>query len=375
MAKKNKKKQLEEWAEEQEQVAPLDPAEIRTLKREIALLKRKYMARMSGESLIVDEVTNAFSRPPDLVFPKAPSVKSQGKGVEEIAVLVVSDTQIGKTTSTYDTSVADSRLQMLAKKAIEITRMRRSTAKIRDLRIYLIGDMVEGEDIFPHQAHTIDSSVFEQAVKNTPAILARMIMTLSSEFTKVKVVCVPGNHGRNGPKGRGGHPKTNWDSVCYEVLRLMLLGSDHSPSSLRKRMEFVNTGKFYAVDRVFDWGNLMVHGDQITGGFAGFPWYGTAKKAWGWIDSIPEPWEYLFFGHFHTYAQAVLNRRMFLCNGTTESDNTYAQANLAAAGFPCQRFSFFNANHGLIADNQIFLTEKGERVPQRMRASEWLNEG
>lgn len=365
----------QELAELEEQALALKEEELTTdvklLQKENASLRRKLDRMRTGEGLIVEAVKDSWEIPPDLKYPKIPPVKEMGKGSPEIACLHISDTQIGKMTATYDTEVADRRLQWLARKTIRTTQVRRNGSKIDEIRIYLGGDMIEGEDIFPHQAHTIDSSVFEQAVKNAPAILARCILTLSGEFRKVKVVCVAGNHGRNGPRGTRAHPKTNWDTVCYEVMKLMIMGTKENPTPLAKRCEFEVSDHFYYVDRVFDWGNLMVHGDQITGGFAGFPWYGTAKKAWGWIDSIPQPWDYLWFGHFHTYASAVLNHRTFLCNGTTESDNVFAQAQLAAAGFPCQRLSFFNESNGLISDNQIFLTDEGTRVPQRMRALGW----
>lgn len=151
-----------------------------------------------------------------------------------------------------------------------------------------------------------------------------------------------------------------------------MLGDKNSPrAELKDRLTFKHADDWYVVDRIFDWGNLQLHGDQIRGGFAGFPWYGTAKKAWGWIDSIAEPWDYLWFGHFHTYASAVLNHRIFLANGTTESSNVYAQEQLAASGFPCQRLSFFDAKHGLISDNQVFLTDDLERLPQRLRPTQW----
>jgi len=372
--KKSTKKKSVKILEEAEAVQgkPELSTDVKILQKENGNLRRKLATLRSGEGMIIEAVKDAWESPADMEFPKIPYVKNMGRGLQEIACLHISDTQIGKITATYDTDVADRRLQLLARKAINLTRVRRNGSKIDEIRIYLGGDMIEGEDIFPHQAHLIDSSVFEQAVKNAPAMLARCILTLAGDFRKVKVVCVAGNHGRNGPKGTRAHPKTNWDTVAYEVMKLMLVGTPENPTPISKRLQVEIAPSFYYVDRVFDWGNLMVHGHQITGGFAGFPWYGTAKKAWGWIDSIPDPWDYLWFGHFHTYASAVLNHRTFLCNGTTESDNVFAQAQLAAAGFPCQRLSYFDAEHGLIADNQIFLTDEGTRIPQRIRATNWL---
>jgi hypothetical protein len=376
MARRRKKNmqvdaaQITDWARNAATANLPDSAEIRVLKKEIESLKRKLNGKVSGENLIIDAVRHCYETPVDLVIPQSPKLKSKRGADEEIAVLHISDTQIGKITSSYDSTIAELRLIELVRKTIQITEMRRSTANISEIRVYLGGDIVEGEDIFPHQAHLIDQSVFDQAIRAAPSMLARCILLLLENFPKVKVVCVPGNHGRNGNRGTRSHPKTNWDNVCYAVTNLMLSGTKDTPAEWADRLEFIEpyqAGDWYAVDRVFEWGNLIVHGDQITGGFAGFPWYGAAKKAWGWIDSIPEPWDYLWFGHFHTYAEGTLNYRTFLANGTTESDNTYAQEQLAAAGWPCQRLSFFNSRYGLIANNPIYLTSPDERRPAKDR--------
>lgn len=332
-------------------------------------LKKQLQKQKSGEKLIVDAISEFLeSQSFEIEIPKMPNLPN--KSDEEIAVLHISDTQIGKVTSTYDKAIAEQRLISLIQKTIKITNMRRSAARIDEIRVYLGGDMVEGEEIFPHQAHEIEESVYDQAMYTAPLILVKCILMLLKNFKKVKVICVPGNHGRNGSRATRANPRTNWDNVCYRTTKLLLLGEKEQ---IEDRLEWSDNEEWFAVDHVFDWGNLIVHGDQIRGGFGGFPWYGTAKKAWGWIDSIPVPWDYLWFGHFHTYAGPVtLNKRTFLANGTTESDNTYAQSELAAAGFPCQRLTFFNADHGLIADHQIFLTNK--RIPSKVSALAWLNE-
>ncbi len=361
--------ELREWAKEAH--TSEDSPEIKALRAEIKRLRRLVDKKTAATGLLVDAVKSAYRTPPDLKYPKPPKAASQGRGKKEIACLHISDTQIGKITSTYDTEIAGERIDLLVDRVLRITDIRRSGAKVDDLRIYLGGDMVEGEDIFGHQAHLIDSSVFDQAVKNTPAILARAVLRLAEHFKHIRVVCVSGNHGRNGPKGSRAHPKTNWDTVCYEVLKVMLVGTKDVPTSLAKRVEVCIPDSFYAVDYAFDWGNLMVHGHQIGGGGGGFPLAGTTKKLLGWQDSIPEPWDYLWFGHFHTYASGTHNERVWLCNGTTESSNTFAQGTMAATGHPCQRFAFFDADHGLVADHQVYLHDAGTRLPQRAKAEGW----
>jgi hypothetical protein len=250
-------------------------------------------------------------------------------------------------------------------KTIYIADLRRNIAAINELHVYLGGDVVEGEDIFPHQAHLIDSPLFDQACVNFPRIAGKALLLALDHFERVKVFTVPGNHGRNGPKNTRSHPRTNWDRVAYQVLKTALLGVDAQPrKELAGRLEFHMSEEFWVVDRVFKWGNLLVHGHQIGGGFAGFPWYGTAKKAWGWIDAIEAKWDNLFFGHFHTPAMATLGLRRFYANGTTESDNEFAKEQLAACGIPCQRLVFMDAKHGVVSDTLIFLDKQ---VPALVR--------
>jgi hypothetical protein len=341
---------------------------ITILKNEIERLNKKLKAHNSAESLIRDTVKEALITPVSIKLPPTPKADKSSKDTE-IAVLHISDTQIGKVTETYNSDIAEKRLLYLIEKTINIVKLRRNTAKIDEIRVYLGGDIVEGHDIFPGQAHLIDSDVFKQAVTCAPAILTKCIGMLLRELPKVKVLCVPGNHGRDGMKSGGWSKATNWDNVAYHMTKMSLLASD---KSIEDRLDFKTSDSWYAVDDVLGWGNLIVHGDQIGGGFAGFPWYGVGKKVWGWIDSIPSPFDYVYLGHFHTFAKGTLNHRMFLANGTTESDNEFAQETMAASGYPCQRLSFYNKKYGLVADHQIFLTLDGERKPKKLTAESWL---
>ena len=254
---------------------------------------------------------------------------------------------LGKVTDSFDSTVAEARVMQCIDKTCQITDMRRVNASINEVHVYLGGDMVEGEDIFPGQPHEIEASVFDQACLIGPRIYSSAILALLGKFDKVVVCCVPGNHGRN---SKHAAKRTNWDQVLYHSLRAWL------GNRLEGRLDFVIADRFWIVDNVLGHGNLLVHGHQIRGGFAGFPWYGAAKKAWGWIDSIKAPWESLWFGHFHTPAMMTLGLRRAYANGTIESDNEYAREELAACGTPCQRLAFYDKKHGMIADHLLNLT-------------------
>ena len=364
-----KKADAAKWNESVEDGSGADPDEIAALRREVQRLTRDGSRRRGGEALIIHAVEQAYDDPPDLVVPPRP--KLSRKKSEEVALLHVTDTQIGKVTESYNVGVADARLMQLAEKVRTIVEVRRSAVKVDELVLLLGGDIIENENLFPGQQFEIgDRGVFDQAVRDAPAILTRLILRLLEFFPKIRIVAVSGNHGRAAPRSMGSHSRTNWDRVAYEVTRLMVLGPPGTRPELDGRLTFEIADSFYSVPRVWDWGLLVIHGDQIRGGFGGFPWYGVGKKAWGWADSIPEAWDFLYFGHFHQHACATLNYRTFFATGTPESGNVYAQEQLAAGGWPSQRLQFLNEEHGVIADHQVFLTAPGERVPQRLRRSE-----
>lgn len=325
------------------------------LKAENARLRRKLSSTGANAQLVMDAVQQAFD---GYVPPRLPKVKPYRKrGETEIAVAHVSDTQIGKVTATYDTEIAAGRLMEYAVKVGKCIERHRSYARVDELHLYLGGDMVEGELIFPGQAHSIDQSVFDQAVRSGPNAAAAMILYWLQIVPRIRVVCVAGNHGRPASKHAGSHPRSNWDRVFYEVTKLIVLGPPgRECADTKARVTFEIPDTFYAINDVLGHKHLIVHGDQIRGGFAGLPWYGASRKAQGWIDSIPGEWTSLYFGHFHTLVSATLNLRKWYCNGTTESDNDYAQEQLAACGRPVQRLQFWNAEHGMVADRPIYLT-------------------
>lgn len=335
------------------------PPEILILQKEIKALKRKQLEGQGKEELIRQCIAYHYERPPELIMPPPP--KLVGKGKEQIAVAHISDTQLGKETMSYDAAVCARRIHRFAQKIVEITEAKRSISKISKLRLYLGGDMVEGEyGNYPAQPYEVHSSVIRQAMREAPDMFEGLIYYLLKYFKEIHVLGVPGNHGRGAPFKATRNPETNWDRVFYWVLRDRILGSDLKPDkAMRKRVTFdIPEGDtFWAMDRVWGWGNLVVHGDQIRG-WAGIPYYGVQKKVHGWSDCLPKDWDNLLFGHFHTFASGTINYRRWYCNGTTESDATFALEALAAAGEPCQRLLFMTEQHGVISDHQIFLEDR-----------------
>jgi len=227
--------------------------------------------------------------------------------------------------------------------------IQRTAHPVRELHIHLLGDLVEGEDIFPGQAHLIDSGLYSQMFGAAEA-LARLVREMLGHFEKVKVVGVIGNHGRLGRKGTF-RPESNADAMMYRIAR-MAVGDE-------KRLDWPETftqgeRHWYAVDNVLGKRWFLFHGDQVGGGFAGFPWYGFGKKLSGWRASVAE-FDYSVGAHFHTPTRMYLNGLTHWNGGSIESTNTFAQEQLAAAGEPCQWLLFQNEK-GVTAEYLVRLS-------------------
>lgn len=342
-------------------------AVIKELMRENRQLKNRLVRGRGIEDLIIQKVIEVHKFPAIHIPPKAP--RDLGVGRSEIPCLHLSDIHLGKVTPDYNSMVAKERVNILARKVVEITNLRRNNATIDELRVYLGGDMIEGEvGNFPSQPYHIDQAVIDQATNDGVVMLSNVLSYFLEHFKKIKVCCVVGNHGRGHSKNAVGHEKSNWDRVLYNILKINLVGLDETPrKEMRERLSFDIADEFWCVDRVFNWGNLIVHGDDMRPGSMGIPWYGVTRSASGWAQCTEIPaWDYLWLGHFHTVASFTVNNKVCLANGSTESKNQYALKKFAAQGLPCQRLAFFNKGKGLISDEWIYLVNK---VPEIRRYS------
>lgn len=318
---------------------------------ELREANRRLLAQLEKAKATREELVDAVYRAakdaasglviPPVITPSA----DRRKGKPEVAVAVLSDWQLGKKTPTYTSEVCEARVQTYAAKVVSLAAIQRQDHPVRDVRVWLLGDLVEGELIFPGQAHRIDASLYRQVAVDGPRILAGFLRAMLAAFDRVEVTAVIGNHGAiGGPVRREMHPESNADQMLYRIVSQIVVD---------KRLTWniadpAGERGWYAIDRIGNYSALLFHGDQIRGGFAGFPFYGLAKKVWGWSTAIGEPFTDVALGHWHTPTRVTLNTVTARVNGSTESDNTYALENLAAAGRPSQWLLFVEPDAGRV---------------------------
>lgn len=292
-----------------------------------------------------------------LTFPKvkAPPVDKR-EGPEEVAIAVLSDWQLAKVTPTYNSEMCEKRIELYGDKLIKITQIQRKDHPVRVLHVWLLGDIVEGELIFPGQSFLIDASLYRQVTIDGPRILVNFLRKMLTVFDEIVVHGVIGNHGAIGGRARRDmDPETNADRMLYTIVRQILESEDRIswviPDGPGER-------NWYSIDTIGTTSFLLIHGDQMRGGSGGMPWYGVQKKAGGWATgAVPEHFDEIIMAHYHQPTRITINRITVRCNGSTESYNTYAMEQLAAVGEPSQFLLFCHPETGITAEYCVWLKE------------------
>lgn len=381
MPKRKKGTLLTQLQEANKGISPETPeaceAQIAFLKRELELTRRKLAREKISSSIMIDELRNIFEDRPIVVeIPKRPELSVSGRRVE-IPVLAMGDWHLGHSQSgqfAYNNEICEKRVHATVDKFIATLRDRRTSACIEEMRLYLLGDMVEGEAMRPGHAHHIGGSVFRQACLWAPSLIASVVTRLLGEFQSVKIVGVPGNHGRNGPKKGDAAPETNWDSVVYEVARHIvsnaILQSRHQQVAEvtwdlpADRMDAEDAEDWLAIDYVFNWCNLVLHGESNRSTSGGTPFYGIERLIKKCADVLADPFDFVYMGHVHVDADIPSNYRGVFINGATQSTSLYARKDLVTASPPSQSAVFYTDDHGPVSRHTFYLDD---RCPTGMR--------
>lgn len=275
---------------------------------------------------------------------------------EEIAVAVLADWQLAKVTPDYNTEVCEDRIYKFADKIESLTEIQRAHHPVKNLHVWMLGDIVEGELIFPGQSFLIDGGIYRQVTIDGPRILKNFFLRMLEVFESVHVTCVIGNHGRLTGRSKGDYdPESNADRMLYQIISLMFEHEDRISFNIPHGRGERN---FYAIDNIGSYSCLLIHGDQ----FNGINSIGVLKnKIYGWkvgaitktfIEddgfTITEHFDDVYMGHFHTPSKFTFNTVQLRVSGSPESTNTYAIERLGAVGRPSQPLLFVHPEKGII---------------------------
>lgn len=325
------------------------------LKISYAKLLQEYEKIKGKQDAIADAVYRAVKE--DIADNKIdrvpPPPKDKRKHSEEVAVAVLADWQLAKVTPTYNSQVCEKRIEQYADTVIRLTEIQRAEHPVKHLHIWALGDIVEGELIFPGQSFLVDGGLYRQITVDGPRIMKNFITKMLENFETVTFVGVIGNHGAIGGRSRRDHdPETNADRMLYRITQLMFENE--------KRIKFVipdgrGDRNWYAIDKIGNYSSMLIHGDQF-GSLSTL--YSFQKKVYGWkvgaveykdqYGIVQEEFNDVYCGHFHTPTKMTFNTVQMRISGSPESSNTYAIEALGAVGKASQPLMFVHPEKGIV---------------------------
>jgi len=130
--------------------------------------------------------------------PTAPFVGAQA-GTPMTVELLLSDLQIGKLSSTYNSQVALARLREYARVALfQIEQKRQAGYRIEKIVLALIGDIIESDKKHENSGKATDSTTAEQIYDATTGIFELVVEPLAKLGIEMEVIGIVGNHDWDG---------------------------------------------------------------------------------------------------------------------------------------------------------------------------------
>jgi len=258
-----------------------------------------------------------------------------GIGSPETQGLVLGDWHYGEITPTFNPKVADTRLDNLFKSAMRINELHRHIYPVNDLVIFLVGDMTHGEN--PYQGAKVGSiqqgavdQVFDLAF---PKLLS-LVCSFRENFATVRVIAVPGNHGRI---SRESPDTSNFDLMLYKAL---------SKANLPDGITIELPNDFCQIIDVYGIKFFVHHGDAVRM-TNGVPYFAQVRKSMSWYITYGG-FSYIIQGHIHKddyYRLSAKTKQ--ITNGALVSDDPYALRTIGTSTIPSQTTFGIHARKGV----------------------------
>ena len=308
--------------------------------------EREAVVMKAATDIIIDGVLDAL-KSREYYTPKMFEASHNINYSEETIVLMISDVQAGTYITKestgglneYNWEVLEKQFDALYYGLEEIVLRHKMVAPINNLHVHLIGDIVEGWDIFKGQTHSIDHDIAHQLL-DVVDLLADFLDRTRALFKHIHVVGVPGNHGRIGRRGENLH-YVNYDYIVYRFVEKLLKSYPEFTWQISE--------SWWQVDSIYDYNFLMFHGDDIRG-WQGVPYYGIDRAAKNYrelLELLGIRYDYMEIGHFHMPSElAGVTTEKFI-NGCWPGGTIYSMKGLGAANTPIQKLFAVHPKQGV----------------------------
>jgi len=285
------------------------------------------LARLIGQNIYENYRTIKLREPK--------SLKSKAKR-EEISILDISDIHLGminevfdsktgKKEITYNSTIFEQELENLQESVFQIHEILRNAYKLKELNIFLLGDIVTNDRIFPEQTFEIEKVVGLQ-IWDAVGYLSKFINNLLKIYEKITVVGVVGNHGRSNPTHYNEPVENNFEYFIYKTLQKQFEKSKRVTIIVPETRRYVHT--------VYGWRHLIEHGDSMRGSSRNY-----IEKQIKDLKLNVGGFDVLHFGHFHKLEELEISDSVIVKqNGCWIPKDNYGFVKFKNYSIPKQHF-------------------------------------
>lgn len=273
---------------------------------------------------------------------------------ETHAVLVTTDQHAEETVlseemeglASYNWSKFQYRLNKVGEKTIELVNIARQAGPVRYLDIWSLGDWFCGKIQPQEEAYGVEMPM-PVAVPSVAKEFAQLLVKLSGHFEKIRVVCICGNHGREGRKPVFKMTADrNWDMSAYLIAQAL--------TEQCSNIEWTIPRSIMTVVDVMGWNCLLTHSGEVNmnNRTPYYPIESTFDMEYKARAGTDKEFKYVFTGHWHH--RAVLDDSIFLCPSLI-GPSQFSRFKLHKRAAPAQLLGFFSEKKGLIEERKILL--------------------
>ena len=300
---------------------------------------------------LVETLDGSALQPPKWLSPAKPKLNSA------TLCVMLSDTHFDEVVNpdemeglnAYNREIAVIRLERWSQNVVKLARHYLAGVKYDGIVVLLGGDIFSG-DIHEELAQTNEDTMLGSLLFWSEQIAAALDL-LANEFGKVHVASVMGNHGRMTRKPRMKlRAKTNFDWLMSKMIERHF--------RLDKRFTFDVPESADVLIKVYDYGMLMTHGDQVSGGGGIGGIYPPimrlrARKQQRHLQA-GSSFDTLWMGHWHQY----ISTPSLIINGSLKGYDEYAAISNFSFEQPQQALAVVTPERGITIQAPIFVMDR-----------------
>ena len=356
---------------------------ISTYKAEATHWKKLYekTIQQTAKNELVEDAIKDFTPAFEAVKIPKPTFEPKTE-TPQIMITPLSDTHIGDRVeedqmgglNEYNIDIFNKRLFGWANTVLQLVELRRNFAPVNELVIPMLGDMISG-DIHDELARTNVDNCMGQMIRGAN-LIAQALMFLAPHFSKIRVPCVVGNHGRMTRKPPMKDKYMDWDYMMYQWMAAFCRD--------QKNIEFQIPKSFVGSFEVHDRTILILHGDMVPGAGTGTSIMNSITKMRSVFEygrtaalqklGIPEHIDSVMMGHFHRIDEYDIGTGEIHICGTMKGGDEFALQRLQVFTPPKHIATYWHPEYGCVGKETIYLNryDKSKQIFDDTLSEVWV---